>query len=149
MALVFVIGLLIGGLATLRIRDDVRAHRSLGGRLLLHFRRRRDRFVLTYRAVILIVGVIRVVVRDAAPPKCRVIERQRREIQPKSKTTEATPPETIVKPAIAVVESVTAIMEAMSTAAVESTTAAVEPTTVVACSQRDSAAQRQCPETSK
>jgi hypothetical protein len=40
-------------------------------------------------------------------------------------------------------------MEAMTNAAVESATVAVEPTTIVACSQRDSAAQRQCPETSK
>jgi hypothetical protein len=161
-ALVFVVRLLVGGLPILRIRDNVRAHRSLGGRLLLNFLRRRDGFVLTYGAVILIVGVIRVVVRNAAPPIGGVIERQRRKIKPEPKAAPApaTPPETMVKSAIAVVKSATAVVKSVA-AAVPSTTAAVpaatatatatatveSTTTAVACSQRGSAAQRQCRET--
>ncbi len=69
MALEFILRLLIGGLAVLRVGDQISAgSRLLGRDLAFETCRGRDGLVLPDITVIDVVGVVGVVIRNAVPP---------------------------------------------------------------------------------
>src|ERR1019366_6212741 len=115
-ALVFVLRLAVGPLALLGVGDEVRADRRLFGVLTLSFRRRRHGDVLTNPAVVPVVDVVRVVIRNPVPPECGVIERQRGEVEPEPEPGPPPTPAAIVAaaPAVAATVPVTAVIPAVA-----------------------------------
>ena len=105
MAVELVLRLLIGALPVLRVRDQIGTARRRGGcrRAVGHLRlqagRRRDGHVLAGVRIPGVIGVVGVIVRNAAPIVGRVVIRQRREIEPNPETPTPAPAAPAAAPA--------------------------------------------------